>query len=143
MACTAELSQMCGGSNHLSVYENSDYIAPRIVPIVEDWSSLGCFREGKTKRALSAHVVTDPDMTVSLCVHSCGVKGYPLAGVEYAVECYCGNDYTVLNQTNLVDSAECWMKCPGDKKTFCGGPDRLIIYSQSTSVCTPFDHSWT
>ncbi|KAF8241858.1 WSC-domain-containing protein [Wilcoxina mikolae CBS 423.85] len=132
MDCTGNPLQVCGGPNRLTVYENSDYISPEIISIVGNWSSLGCYAEGKTERALSAYVITDPAMTVPLCVNSCASKGYSLAGVEYAVECYCDN-YAVLNKTISVPNEECWMKCAGDKKTFCGGPDRLVIYSQSNS----------
>jgi hypothetical protein len=129
MACTGDPSQVCGGPNRITVYADSEFVAPIIIPAVGLYASQGCYTEGITERALSAYTFTSTSMTAGLCVTECESKQFAFAGVEYATECYCGN--ALSNQTAPAPEAECGMKCGGDTKSFCGGPNRLVVYKKS------------
>lgn len=126
MACTGNRLQICGGSNRLSVYQDTEYTPTTILPSVGNFDFVACMTEGKTERALSGYSFTDASMTVPMCVGACDGYGYSLAGVEYATECYCG--YSLSNQSSPAPKAECDMKCAGNIKTFCGGSNRLLLY---------------
>jgi hypothetical protein len=128
MPCTGNPSEVCGGANRLTVYENDEFTPPQIVPSVGGYDSMGCVTEGTSERALQGPVLNSPTMTPKDCVLFCKGQGYPYAGVEYSTECYCGN--TLSNQTSPAPASECNMLCSGDKKSFCGGPNRLVVYQK-------------
>ncbi|KAI5809439.1 WSC domain-containing protein [Pyronema omphalodes] len=132
MPCFAKPSEVCGGVDRLTVYENKDFVFPKIVQEYDGYKTLGCHTEGITERTLAEYSFVDPEMTVPLCVDTCNSKGYKYAGVEYSTECYCAN--TISNQTTKVPDDQCNFKCAGDKKTFCGGSDRLVVYADSAKV---------
>lgn len=127
MPCSADASQVCGGANRLTVYTNGDFIEPAIQESSGNYIALGCFKEGKTERVLSSYSFEDSEMTPDQCVETCNGRGYAFAGVEYSTECYCASHPS--NQTMEVDISQCDMKCGGNRKAFCGGADRLVIYT--------------
>jgi hypothetical protein len=63
-------------------------------------------------------------MTTTFCQSFCLSASYPLAGMEYASECYCGSSL-VSNAT----SSACTMSCSGNSSQICGGPSALSLYS--------------
>ncbi|KAA8895875.1 WSC domain-containing protein [Sphaerosporella brunnea] len=128
MACTGDSSQVCGGADRLTVYADSTFVPPQIVPGVGSYASQGCYTEGTNERALSGFAFSAGNMTAAVCVAGCEAKSFSLAGVEYSTECWCGN--TLSNQSISVPDTECDMKCGGDKKSFCGGPNRLVLYKK-------------
>ena len=130
MPCSGDASKVCGGANRLSVYTNKEFFYPTVREVHGNYVSLGCFKEGKTERALGGLAFRDPAMTPELCINGCEQQGFGFAGVEYATECYCSN--LPSNQTMHAPIGECNMLCAGNKKTFCGGSDRLIVYSDLT-----------
>lgn len=92
--CKGDDSQICGGSNALSVYTNPTYQASSEVAFVTtnagQYKSQHCLTEpGSGGRALQGASTTSQDMTVELCVNFCSGKSMKYAGVEYARECYC------------------------------------------------------
>ncbi|GMK57378.1 hypothetical protein CspeluHIS016_0402120 [Cutaneotrichosporon spelunceum] len=61
--------------------------------------------------------------TPRMCTEACAKEGYKFAGVQFARECWCGNE--IRGQpTNDMD---CFMECPF-YKCKCGGPCRNFIY---------------
>jgi len=66
-------------------------------------------------------------VTPLICVTACGNLGYNMAGVEYGVECWCGNG---LASTGI--SASCIMACAGDPTQSCGGSNALQVYQAQT-----------
>ena len=66
-------------------------------------------------------------MTVQLCVDACNAAGYSLAGAEYGGECYCDN--ALENSGPASDATTCSMTCNGNSTEYCGGPERLNLYS--------------
>jgi hypothetical protein len=134
MACSGESSQVCGGADRLTVYEDKGFIQPHIVASVGPYNSKGCFTEGTTERALQGYSFADPEMDPTLCVTTCQSMNFAFAGVEYGEECYCGN--ALSNQTSAAPASECSMTCKGDKKAFCGAGNRLVVYEKSAlPVC--------
>jgi hypothetical protein len=67
--------------------------------------------------------------TPSACVSQCASLGYPLAGVEYSNECYCGTGYTNGVTPTAASANDCSMSCPGDPSQTCGGQLRIQVYS--------------
>lgn len=56
--CTGDAHQTCGGTNAISLYEYADE------PV--DYPLLGCFRDSKTHRVLSAAFIDSDKMTTKV-----------------------------------------------------------------------------
>ena len=141
MPCGGDPKLICGGPNALSVYNNTALTPPRepgIVPEFGVYTHLGCYSEGTSGRALTGPVaISSTNMSVPFCISFCQAAtaaGFKYAGIEYGVECYCGekieNGAVKLGIT--LTGIGCDMTCPGDKWTYCGGAARLNIYSRGS-----------
>lgn len=94
------------------------------------YSLTGCIPEGTSGRALVGASFSDDSMTRNDCVSFCQGGKYPLAGVEYGRECYCG--YYMANgaeNTTLLPDTSCNVPCAGDPTETCGGPGTLDLYN--------------
>ncbi|KAH9907829.1 WSC domain-containing protein [Xylariomycetidae sp. FL2044] len=158
MPCAGDKTQICGGPGLLSVYRNAS-VADEVVPQKVDsvsaevgaggggggennkWTYKGCFAEPQTggQRALGLAMMGDDSLSLEKCVGFCGGKGYKLAGVEYARECWCGNEMKTSSSSSssstdavvaVVDEKRCGMQCSGNKGQFCGGPGALGVYAR-------------
>jgi len=89
------------------------------------WSYAGCAFDDLATRTLPHRYAKD-DMTVQKCVDYCAGKGYSFAGLEYSVECFCGNSVA----PNRLTAKKCTMKCGGDSTQYCGGPQTLSVYKK-------------
>ncbi|KAF7361017.1 hypothetical protein MSAN_01131900 [Mycena sanguinolenta] len=80
-------------SNHIRL--SRDHHRRQSVPtsLPGNWTSKGCYTDGQAAgRTLTGASYTDTTgMTVESCIAFCDGKGWVLAGVEYAQECYCDN----------------------------------------------------
>jgi hypothetical protein len=65
-------------------------------------------------------------MTLENCAAFCA--GYKYFGAEYSTECYCGNTLAP-SSANASSLDECSMPCSGNPYEYCGGPNRLELYS--------------
>lgn len=137
MSCKGDASQRCGGPSRLSLWNNTNYIAPRNPPTPNNqFSYVGCFTEGRNARALGSagknpsYAKTDSlGMTVEMCSSICFNKGYNWMGVEYGQECYCNQDGPINNSAAASNGdKECNMLCKGDNTEFCGAGSRLNVY---------------
>ncbi|XP_063992970.1 xylosyltransferase oxt [Diachasmimorpha longicaudata] len=82
--------------------------------------NLGCFKDDKTQRLLSGYYsILKGVNSAQQCAFLCLQSGYPYAGTEYSVECFCGIEEPP--QTKRLPDSSCNMKCPGDLKQSCGG----------------------
>lgn len=65
-------------------------------------------------------------MTVEMCADFC--SAYQYFGVEYGLECYCGN--TRDPESVVAPDAECSFACPGagDASKTCGAGMRLDLF---------------
>ncbi|WVF71809.1 hypothetical protein IAT40_006617 [Kwoniella sp. CBS 6097] len=92
------------------------------------WSapSSACIAEGSRGRALDGATFASSDMTWQKCADFCDSKGYPIFGIEYSQECYCGPN--LANGASLtLPSTNCNMKC-GGSGAICGGPSALTVF---------------
>lgn len=89
------------------------FISPKS-PLPSGWTELGCIAEGTSGRALSAASTTNDTMTKTLCANYCGGLGYPLAGVEFGRECYCGPALTNGATMTFTSWKDCSSTCSGN-----------------------------
>ncbi|KAL4722163.1 hypothetical protein ACLX1H_010938 [Fusarium chlamydosporum] len=107
--------------------------------MVGSWSYVGCASEG-TRRTLNKYATTSPKMSIEYCTASCKAQGYPLAGMEWGKECYCAGDLT--SGASYMKASTCSstrkMTCAGNTTQYCGGPDLLTIWND-TSYTPPVE----
>ncbi|CAK7235232.1 Mitochondrial intermediate peptidase [Sporothrix bragantina] len=108
--------------------------------IVRNYGYRGCFLEinglngtasgARSLQGDTTDEVLPGDMTVAKCLAFCGGGGsgtaYTYAGLEYARECWCGQDLSALAAQE--PEAQCNLPCDGDTGTLCGGDLRLTLY---------------
>lgn len=81
--------------------------------------SLGCFKDDKTLRILSGYYhVFKGNNSPERCAFMCLQSGYPYAGTEYSVECFCGMEEP--SPLKRLPDSSCNMKCSGNPKYSCG-----------------------
>lgn len=129
MHCAGNTAETCGGSNRLSVYNFTAYVAPSAVQNIGTYALKGCYTDSTGARGLSAYSFTNGrGMTEELCVGTCAAKGFALAGVEYGEECYCGNVLASSSTVAPGGMADCEvMFCPGNGKQYCSAGNRLLV----------------
>ena len=116
--CPGDTEQNCGGTYRMNVYK---------VPIMAPMADMpdGTCYEDNASRLLPVYIGEFPNNEKSVCIVAC--KGYRYAGVQYARECFCGNDKP--NRALLrVGPNECSMICPGNTEQICGGTFRMNVY---------------
>ena len=101
------------------------------VTLPDGWSSIGCRQDDVSGRTLNVDAFTSENMTIAGCIVHCAALGHPIAGVEYARECYCGSAFVNGGGMVLPDNV-CDMACSGDAARMCGGPGALSAF-QTTS----------
>ena len=149
MPCSGDNSQYCGGPNRLNLYQDTDATPsqpPVIVPNVGLWKSLGCYMsvifhprhqpvpltltllisDNVGGRTLPIPVGVSSN-TIESCTAACSDAGYDLAGTEYSAECWCGSSIEAGGAP--APATECNMVCSGNNAQYCGGPNRLNLYT--------------
>lgn len=136
MTCTGNASEFCGAGDRLNVYWNGTQppSSPIIVRSAGNWTSLGCYNDSTTTRALANGMGVTEEVTVESCTTACQDAGYQYAGVEYADECYCG--MTLDNGSEPTPASSCDMTCAGNSSEYCGGPDHLNLYNYTGTLTT-------
>ncbi|KAI8632121.1 WSC domain-containing protein [Xylariaceae sp. FL1651] len=95
----------------------------------------GCWSD-QDPRTFSVQLPDDPNMTISSCTAQCAQKGYKLAGMEYSVQCFCGNQLT--SKAIPITERSCWEPCGGNSSQVCGGDQRLSVWgTQKPTVISP------
>ncbi|OZJ01463.1 hypothetical protein BZG36_05584 [Bifiguratus adelaidae] len=148
--CKGNASEICGGSKRLSLYTlgisgsaaitstsvaaitsmsvtatTSSSSPPSSAPSMAGWIYLGCYVDTLQPRSLpygAPKVATG--MTMEACVQECNSASYPVAGVEYANECWCGS----MVPGTSAPSSECNKPCSGNATEMCGGSARLGVF---------------
>ena len=137
MSCIGNSSEYCGGANRLNLYYQNgtvptiDLYGPNVVSSAGGFSSIGCYTEGTSQRALTSLFIANSNMTVEQCAASCA--GYTYFGVEYSQQCFCGFS---LSAGSVPASDGCTMTCAGKSSEYCGGSNRLNMY-QLNSTSSP------
>ncbi|OCK86428.1 WSC-domain-containing protein [Lepidopterella palustris CBS 459.81] len=117
MACTGEAGETCGGPNRLNAFAAGPA-----------WVQLGCYSDQVYQRTLANLGAFTGDLTIEKCLASCSTAGYSLAGVEYGVECHCGNSFDNGGGPAPDGSVGCSFPCAGNSAEICGGSNRLSMY---------------
>ncbi|KAL9055995.1 MAG: hypothetical protein Q9206_002911 [Seirophora lacunosa] len=122
---------------HASPLQSRDHSSWHLHPrAIADYTSQGCRTEATRGRALTGNAYFDSLMTVEKCAAAC--SKFPLFGVEYGTECYCGNTF---NQgSDPAPEEECSFQCPGNRDQKCGAGNRLNVYEKlvtASVVTTP------
>ncbi|CAG7656711.1 unnamed protein product, partial [Allacma fusca] len=72
---------------------------------------LGCFKDDEKTRILAdSFSLFKSNNSPSICIDKCLQFGFQYAGVQYAIECFCGNKKP--SEELLLHPNECNMKCP-------------------------------
>lgn len=85
----------------------------------------GCWTD-RGVRSLVMQLSDDPKNTVQSCTKRCVDAGFALAGLEFATQCYCGNQLT--SQATQITERGCFQACAGDKTQICGSSSRLSLW---------------
>ncbi|KAK5107029.1 hypothetical protein LTR62_001918 [Meristemomyces frigidus] len=98
-----------------------------------EWEYQGCANDSVSTRTLSGASTSSDTMTIETCIAFCKSKGYSLAGLEYASQCYCDNKYYTDDsagprapQPDIL--GDCWEPCAGNPDEICGGASALSVY---------------
>lgn len=138
MPCSGGPSENCGGESAFNLEISSDRSGPGALQVYSTptastisnaytYTKLSCIQE-VSGRALTGSSYTSDSMSIDTCTAYCSSAGFKYAAVEYGRECYCGN--TFVNGAGLDKySSQCSMKCAGNKKQLCGGPNALMVYA--------------
>ncbi|CAM9662101.1 unnamed protein product, partial [Chrysoparadoxa australica] len=65
-------------------------------------------------------------LSSEFCEARCREEGYTFFGLQYGVECACGNEYGSYGPAD--DPSECSMPCDGDPTIRCGAALRNSVY---------------
>ncbi|KAI9449279.1 WSC domain-containing protein [Lactarius psammicola] len=127
MACQGDPSELCGGPALLDLYNfTGTYpIGASVVAAVDGWTSRGCYSDLVSSRTLERRVDAG-NVTVESCVSACQSQSFTIAGLEYAQECWCGND--IKSPGVSISQSACHQACTGDSTEVCGGPNALQLY---------------
>ncbi|KAI0485076.1 hypothetical protein GGR56DRAFT_681157 [Xylariaceae sp. FL0804] len=101
------------------------------------WTYAGCASDnqnGTGTRALTGPSTSTANMTIAACAAYCGAQGYPLAGVEYASECHCGNSLPAWATADApFPGCPSQMVCAGNASEPCGGPYLLGVWNDTSA----------
>ncbi|WVF65608.1 hypothetical protein IAT40_000338 [Kwoniella sp. CBS 6097] len=102
-----------------------------VIPTGWAAASSPCIADGRSGRGLLGTFTIDYNNTIASCLQRCDNGGYPIAGIEYGNQCFCGS--YLSNGASLTNTATCNVNCPGDStgSTKCGG-----YYAMSLFVST-------
>ncbi|XP_026762839.2 xylosyltransferase oxt [Galleria mellonella] len=97
---------------------------------------LGCYQDEKRLRILSSFYgnyinSNSPYSCLDICIQA----GFPYAGVQYASECFCGENPPPPS-ASIADDL-CDMKCPGDNSKVCGGYFTMNVYETGLAKFEP------
>lgn len=93
----------------------------------------GCFSDPNWGRALPTRISSLANQTVEQCSSQCLEANFTISGVEYGVECWCGNlmSSSAVNQTS---EAPCNMACSGNANENCGAGNFMNVYSNQVEL---------
>ncbi|TLD08976.1 uncharacterized protein PgNI_07167 [Pyricularia grisea] len=141
--CSGDVNQWCGGNGegagsgnaHISLFATNTTLppapgAPSTNPGVNGYSSIGCYTEATSGRALP-YGNTGNVRTVAACVSACSAKNYRYAGLQYGGECWCAGD--MASSALPAPISECSMTCRDNSTEFCGGNSRNNVYLRDGS----------
>lgn len=144
--CGGNAAEYCGGGNRLDLYSgpattptsNPTSAPTSIGPgsatgLPAGWKYGGCFVDNLDGRILSVQQPDNQQLTIESCVNACIGAGYTVAGMEYSIQCFCGNE--IINGGVLAtQQTDCNANCGGSAAEQCGAGNRMSIYYTGTLV---------
>ncbi|KAF7327564.1 Copper radical oxidase [Mycena kentingensis (nom. inval.)] len=132
LPCSGDASELCGGAGFLNLFwSGAEPPPPPSIPAsIGDWVLLGCYSDnvdGQGRTLLDGMNIPGSQVSLETCTSACFAAGMPLAGTEFADECYCG--MAISNGGISEPLTDCSMVCAGNSSEFCGGPNRLTLYN--------------
>ena len=106
-----------------------------MAPTAGIYYSLGCYSEKSGGRAL-AEVYTNSSMTPELCAARAKSLQYGYMGLQYATECWMGDNFNNTTSPVLAQS-KCSTVCPGDRSKYCGSGNTLQMYMLNSTLVAP------
>jgi hypothetical protein len=95
------------------------------------WVNDGCWVDGLNGRILQNQLADSTANSVQVCVNQCASSGFTIAGVEYGVQCFCGNAI-YYGGVPAATQSDCSTPCPGNATETCGAGNRINLYSLGT-----------
>ncbi|KAJ8496398.1 hypothetical protein ONZ51_g1161 [Trametes cubensis] len=154
MACNGNSSELCGGPNRLNVYNFTgtlpgppneggggggggnpgpiDVAPVNKTGLPAPWTYGACYVDNAFGRIMMTQLPDNQNVTVQSCIASCDAQNFTLAGLEFSVQCFCGN--TLIDGAVTADEDTCNMACGGASAQACGGPNRLSVYTSTGNV---------
>ncbi|KAK4214780.1 WSC domain-containing protein [Rhypophila decipiens] len=132
--CSGNAAQVCGAGSRMNLY-NHPAKTPSNPEEINGGSSkrIGCVTEAQGGRTLGSAATASDAMTLEICDNFCA--GYPLWGVEYGRECYCGNE--LRQGAEVVAKEDCDMLCAGNGLQLCGAGNRVMVYARQAPPPQP------
>ena len=84
-----------------------------------------CVFDDKHSRVLKGYVEETDDMTIQKCLSICRSKGFHFAGLEWQIECHCGDE----KGFEWAWPSKCNEKCIGDSRQICGGVGAASVWT--------------
>ncbi len=99
---------------------------------------LGCFSDSFSDRIFQGVMYKlKEDNTAEKCLALCTEAAYSYAGLQYAVECFCGNEAPDSERKTSGGEEECDKVCPGNPSQKCGGYLTMNVYQTGKFQVTP------
>jgi WSC domain len=142
MPCNGNTRQICGGSNAISLYNNTLFVTPgnpnpvTAMGLSIEYSYLGCYSEPPGARALGGNAQFDSytsgvisNLTVEYCALICVDRGFNYMGVENGNQCQC-NGAGVINGATISagGDGDCSTTCTGNGAEYCGANSKINVY---------------
>lgn len=132
MQCKGNIFSYCGAGNRLSVWKIKQPDQPTGPITALDGAALwkGCYTDGGSGgRTLPSATFTGSAVSLDTCFSFCSKLNYPLFGMEYGRECYCG--YSPKTQATVAPDGDCRMPCAGNSSQKCGAGNRISIWNNT------------
>jgi hypothetical protein len=137
-SCAGDPTQLCGGASAIIIYKRGiPFTTGPVTTLVKNYKSYHltkCWRDEQWLSGGPRLLTNEPnpplpheEVTVQKCIDACAKSGYSSAGLEWSQECFCGDISVPPAQSAPVD--DCNMPCTDNAKQYCGGPNRMLIYT--------------
>ena len=135
--CRQELVDLVCRLEEGNVYPDSlPRSCPTLVEESEQGEHLGCYQDSFSTRLLQGHTLKLRETnSADACLEVCTEYGFSLAGLQYGVECFCGNTKPPAGKE--LGEEKCDMPCPGEEGESCGGYLTMDIFQTGLKPLVP------